>query len=255
MFHPDIKLYNTLLYAWIACAILIFPILLTVTAPYGRHSNRKWGPVIPNRAGWIIMELPALGFFSLYFFSGPETKTPVLIIFAVFWIIHYTNRALIFPFRIRSRYKKIPLLIVLFSIIFNFLNGSFNGYYLGSFQHNYDGSWLTDPRFIAGGVMFIAGMLINISADNYLIRARKLHKETYVIPSGGLFSYVSCPNFLGEIIEWTGFAIMVWNPAGLAFALWTFANLVPRAMDHHRWYKEKFEDYPAERKAFIPYLL
>jgi len=255
MFQPDITLYNKLIYAWIACAVLIFPVLLRITAPYGRHSTRTWGPVISNRAGWIIMELPALGFFCLYFFSGPVAQTPVLILFSVFWIIHYVNRALIYPFRIRSMNKKMPLLIVLLALVFNFLNGSFNGYYLGFFQGNYPDSWLTDPRFIAGGIMFIAGMLINITSDNYLIRVRKQHKETYVIPSGGLFRYVSCPNFLGEIIEWTGFALMVWNPAGLSFALWTVSNLVPRAIDHHRWYQNKFDNYPTDRKALIPFLL
>jgi hypothetical protein len=37
--------------------------------------------------------------------------------------------------------------------------------------------------------------------------------------------------------------------------LWTFANLVPRAIDHHRWYKRRFDDYPPDRKAVFPYFL
>ena len=103
--------------------------------------------------------------------------------------------------------------------------------------------------------MFIAGMLINITADNYLIRQRKQNGKTYVVPSGALFNYVSCPNFLGEIIEWTGYAIMVWNMPALSFAVWTFANLVPRALDHHKWYKSHFENYPKDRKAVFPGIL
>jgi steroid 5-alpha reductase family enzyme len=70
-----------------------------------------------------------------------------------------------------------------------------------------------------------------------------------------LFRYVSCPNFLGEILEWTGFAIMTWSPAALAFAVWTLVNLVPRALDHHNWYRSRFEDYPPGRKALIPFVL
>ena len=42
------------------------------------------------------------------------------------------------------------------------------------------------------------------------------------------------------------------NAAGLAFAAWTMANLVPRARAHHRWYRERFPDYPARRKALVP---
>ena len=56
-------------------------------------------------------------------------------------------------------------------------------------------------------------------------------------------------------MEWTGFAIMTWSPAALVFALWTFFNLVPRALDHHKWYKATFTNYPPERKALIPHLL
>ena len=34
--------------------------------------------------------------------------------------------------------------------------------------------------------------------------------------------------------------------------VWVIANLFPRALSHHKWYKEKFSDYPKNRKAIIP---
>jgi hypothetical protein len=45
---------------------------------------------------------------------------------------------------------------------------------------------------------------------------------------------------------------MSWSLAGAAFALWTLANLVPRAGAHHRWYRARFADYPPERRALLP---
>jgi hypothetical protein len=48
---------------------------------------------------------------------------------------------------------------------------------------------------------------------------------------------------------------MTWSPAALVFALWTFFNLVPRALSHQKWYRETFPAYPAERKAIIPFIL
>jgi len=84
---------------------------------------------------------------------------------------------------------------------------------------------------------------------------RKPGETGYKIPTGFLFRWVSCPNHFGEIVEWVGFSILIGALPGWSFALWTFVNLVPRTLDHHRWYKAKFGNYPSERKAVIPFLL
>jgi hypothetical protein len=57
------------------------------------------------------------------------------------------------------------------------------------------------------------------------------------------------------LIEWAGWAVATWSLAGLAFFLFTFANLVPRAVANHRWYRSTFVDYPRERRAVIPWLV
>lgn len=63
-------------------------------------------------------------------------------------------------------------------------------------------------------------------------------------------------NFFGEIVEWTGFAIASQAPVAMAFAYFTFANIGPRALEHHRWYIKTFGDkYPKDRKALIPFIL
>ena len=76
----------------------------------------------------------------------------------------------------------------------------------------------------------------------------------YQIPFGGMYELISCPNYLGETIEWIGYAITTGSMAGKAFAFYTFANLAPRAQQHHQWYQQKFPDYPVNRKAYIPYI-
>jgi len=94
-----------------------------------------------------------------------------------------------------------------------------------------------------------------VLSDNRLLKLRAGNSGEYKIPRGGLFERVSCPNFLGEIIEWIGFAVLCWNLPALAFAIWTAVNLIPRAIAHHRWYSKRFADYPSGRKAIIPYIL
>jgi protein-S-isoprenylcysteine O-methyltransferase Ste14 len=247
--------YHLIIYIWIAFAVLMFPVLLKVTAPYGRHARKGWGPTIPNRLGWMFMELPSLALFVVFFWYGPNPQNYVSIVFFLLYVAHYTHRSVVFPFRTHTSNKRMPLIIAVLAILFNLVNGSLNGLFFGTISSGYDFAWLADIRFVAGGLLFAAGAYINIRSDNTLLALRKNSANGYAIPEGGLFRYISCPNFFGEILEWAGFAVMTWSPAALAFAVWTLVNLVPRALDHHRWYRERFEQYPASRKALIPGIL
>ena len=249
------SLFFSIVYIWIACAVLIFPLIILVIVPYGRHTTPKWGVMISNRWGWIIMELPALAIFVLFYFTGSAKYHAVNAIFFLFYAGHYFHRTLVFPFQLRTKGKKMPLVIVFMALIFNFINGFLNGYYLGTIAADYTISWLYDPRFISGVIFFLGGMILNISSDNILIHLRKPNEIGYKVPDKGLFRWISCPNLLGEIIEWSGYALMTWSSPGLAFATWTLVNLLPRALHHHRWYQATFSDYPADRKALIPFIL
>jgi protein-S-isoprenylcysteine O-methyltransferase Ste14 len=95
-------------------------------------------------------------------------------------------------------------------------------------------------------------MFINIKSDYLIVALRKENGPGYHMPSKFMHKYISAPNYFGEIIEWIGWAILTWSISGLVFALWTIANLFPRALAHHKWYQEKFSDYPKSRKAIIP---
>lgn len=251
----DLSTFNTIVYIWIAVAIVIFPFLLFVTAPYGRHTRKGWGPMIPNHIGWILMELPALLVFLWFALTGTVTKSPVVWVFILLYTAHYVNRSVIFPFRLKTSGKKMPLSVSLMAISFNMVNGFINGYYLGYIHPQYPASWLSDPRMIIGVVLFAGGMFINMQSDEKLLSLRRNKNDGYQIPRGGWFDKISCPNFFGEIIEWLGFAVMTWSVAGLSFFIWTAVNLIPRAIDHHKWYKATFSDYPKERKAVLPYIL
>ena len=111
---------------------------------------------------------------------------------------------------------------------------------------------LSSYRFICA---FAAGWLINQHADRVLLQLRKPGETHYAIPHGGLYRFVSCPNYFGEILEWAGWAVMTWSLAGLAFAVFTVANLLPRALATHRWYRAQFPDYPPQRRAVVPFLV
>lgn len=252
----SIETFNILLFLWMGLAVVIFPVLLKITVPYGRHAeSKRWGPTINSRLGWFLMELNVIVVFSWLFFPGPVHKTIPMYIFYITFMLHYVNRTFIFPLQIKDNGKKMPFVIVLLGISFNWANGFFNGYWFGYLSPAYSDPWLYDPRFVLGFILFFIGMYINISSDQTLIHLRNGDRKAYYIPYGGLFKYVSSPNLFGEIIEWFGWALMTWCLPGFSFALWTVANLIPRALDHHKWYQNHFSDYPRERKAIIPFIL
>lgn len=239
---------------WILIALVVFVTLQYVTAPFGRHTSEKWGPQINNKLGWILMELPSLLIMAYFLIWGSRSRSSWVWILFVCWIFHYLHRSLIYPLRIKSTPKKMPLVITLSAIGFNLVNAGLNGYYLAEVAsvEQYGIDWLSSPTTLLGAALFVLGFGVNWQSDNMLIHLRQPGETGYKIPRGFLFEYVSSPNLLGEIIEWAGFALMAWNLPALSFWIWTLANLVPRAKSHHEWYKQRFEEYPMGRKIVFP---
>jgi len=246
------QVYDTLLVGGVLVGAGVFVSLFFISAPYGRHTRAGWGPSVPTPVAWVMMELPAaLGFAVFYFLGRGPVLTPALV-FLLMWEGHYLYRSVVFPARIRSRSKRTPVLIVLFAVLFNLWNTYLNGRFLGVHAPDYTAAWFLGPRFLLGASLFAGGLALNIHSDTVLIRLRRPGEQGYKIPHGGGYRWVSCPNYLGEIIEWCGWAVATWSLPGLVFALWTMANLAPRARTHHQWYRERFPEYPPERKAVFP---
>lgn len=245
------SLYNGLLIAWYALAAVVFVVLFYIPAPYGRYTRRTKGAALPGRWGWLIMESPPVLLPLILFITGRNHDLPT-VIFLLLWLSHYLQRAYMFPFLIREQGKRMPVWIICLALFFNIVNGYLNGRWLFFFSNGYSRSWLTDPRFLAGTLVFISGYIINRRADWRLRQLRDCDECQYKTPRGGLFRLVSCPNYMGEIMIWCGWALATWSWAGLSFAVWTIANLAPRARTHHRWYREHLPDYPERRKALIP---
>jgi 3-oxo-5-alpha-steroid 4-dehydrogenase 1 len=234
-------------------ATTVFIALFFISAPYGRYTRRGWGPQLPTWLGWLLMESVSAVVMLALFIIGGAPRTLTQVIFLLMWEAHYIHRAFIYPFSLRDKWKSMPVVVSLMGAAFNLVNAYLNGSYLFNRSgERYQLDWLTSPQFIIGFLLFIAGFIINRQADGILRNLRKEGELDYKVPYGGMYRYISCPNYFGEIVEWTGWAIATLSLPGLAFALWTFANLAPRARAHHKWYHEHFQSYPQERKALIP---
>ncbi|MFT3764307.1 MAG: DUF1295 domain-containing protein [Minicystis sp.] len=249
--------YRWLIWGFLALALVTFPALFFFAAPYGRHAGASRQPTVDARLGWLVMEAPSALVPFACWLIGDHRDDPARIALLLLWELHYVHRAFVFPFRLRKGAKRMPISVPAAAFAFTCTNGYLNGRWLFRFApaDAYGAGWLADPRFILGAALFLVGFAVNQQADKILLDLRKPGETGYKIPHGGLYRWVSCPNYFGEIVEWLGWAIATWSLPGLVFAIWTTANLLPRAVAHHRWYREKFVDYPSERRALIPFLL
>jgi steroid 5-alpha reductase family enzyme len=268
LFPNESIFYEILMLAMIIIAVGTFILLFFVSAPYGRHLRKGWGPTLSNFWGWVLMESPCLLVMFVFFFFSDKWFSVTHIVFLVIWALHYGHRVLLYPFQILNG-KRMPLTISLMGFTFNLINTYIQARWLFTlsdpqyassfiFSNNVDYSsisWLYDPRFLIGVFIFLLGYFINKQSDIILQGLKKQEGPKYKIPYGGLFKYISCPNYFGEILEWIGWAVLTWSIAGAIFVVWTMANLLPRAISHHNWYKENFEEYPEKRKAMIPFLI
>jgi len=247
----EMKFFYGLLIGWVVLSAIVFISLFFISAPYGRHARKGWGLSMNNRLGWVVMEAPSAILFALYFAFGSNPFAIVNIVFLILWEAHYLHRAFIYPFSLPINEKSMPVSVVVMGLFFNTVNAYINGRFLFTLAAPYANTWLIDPRFLMGIMLFIAGYIINRNSDRILYNLHKTESD-YSIPQGGFFNFVSCPNYLGEIVIWVGWAVATWSLPGLVFALWTMANLVPRARSHHQWYRQYFSDYPEDRKVLIP---
>ena len=234
-------IFNTFLIVMAVTALIVFVALHFVEAGYGMMYTRRWGPTLNNRLGWMLMEAPVfVAMLLLWIFSPRRFEVAPLVMFLLFEL-HYFQRSFIFPFLIRSR-GKMPLSIIAMGVIFNLLNAAMQGgwiFYISP-AGRYPADWLLSWQFVTGTLVFFAGMWINIDSDRRIRNLRRPGDTAHYIPRGGMFRYVSSANYFGEFVEWTGFAILTWSWCGAVFALWTFANLAPRAGKIYGRYAAEF---------------
>lgn len=255
MFSQDI--YYTVVAVMTVLAVIVFIALQRITPGYGITYHRKWGPSISNRVGWVIMEAPVFFAMLAIWLTSGRRGEPALIVMTALFLLHYFQRSFIFPFMIKGK-NRMPVSIIAAGVTFNLVNA----YLIGGWLFHvapadaYPVSWLYSPLFILGVVIFFTGMAININSDQIIRNLRKPGDNRHYIPRGGMFRYVTSANYLGELTEWLGYAILTFSPGGFVFVVWTFANLAPRAKATHRRYLNEFgEDYAQlNRRYLIPHI-
>ena len=251
----DISTYHHVLWAMAFMGLFVFVTLYFVDAGYGKFRSNKWGYSINNKLGWVLMECPAL--IPIAYTIVALTPSALAILFMSLYALHYVYRSFIFPALLKGN-SKMPLAITAMGATFNFTNSTLLCASVMAFPKesytdicSYAGNW----NFWLGIVLFFMGIYTHMKADHTIRNLRKPGDTNHYLPKGGLFDYVTSANYFGELLEWTGFAILLCNPAAWMFVWWTAANLVPRAHAINKKYRAEFgNEQVGKRKRVIPFI-
>ena len=199
---------------WSAIGMLIaglatFLATSVFTAPYGKHTKGGWGPLIPARVAWILMETPNLwttAFFAYVAYAHIDAVSnesrnirshlgdvPNMILLGLF-LLHYINRSIVYPLKM-TQATPMPASVMFMAFCFCTWNGAQQSANL-ILVKSYPIDWLYNSQFIAGVLIFFVGLTINIQSDNALLAMRerlrveaaqagKNVKPKYGIPTGG----------------------------------------------------------------------
>lgn len=255
MIEMSIEHFNAFLWIMSGIAVVVFIALYFVKAGYGMFRDNRWGLAINNKVAWVLMEAPVFIVMCILWWNSARRFEMVPLICFLLFQLHYFQRSFVFPFLMKGK-SRMPIVIMLMGITFNVLNGFMQGewlFYLSP-EGLYSTAWLTTPQFIIGVALFFIGMAINLHSDNVIRHLRKPGDTRHYLPAKGMYRYVTSANYFGEIVEWTGFAILTWSAAGVVFVWWTFANLVPRANAIYHRYQVEFGDAMGNRKRIFPFI-
>ena len=116
----------TFLWAWMGVAAVVFCVLFKVTAPYGRHGRSGWGPTVPARLAWVLMEAFTLVGMGLCWWVSPEPGLGAIVL-GLLYGGHYLYRSVLYPLLSSASATPAPLSVVAMALGFNVFNSTILG--------------------------------------------------------------------------------------------------------------------------------
>ncbi|KAL3523700.1 hypothetical protein ACH5RR_016534 [Cinchona calisaya] len=113
---------------------------------------------------------------------------------------------------------------------------------------------LIDLKYV-GILLFFMGISGSFYHHFLLSKLRSSKGDKlYKIPQGGLFGLVICPHYLFEVVGFVGVSCISQTFYALSFTFGTIFYLMGRSFATRSWYRSKFDDFPHNTKALIPYI-
>ena len=243
---PDWTMSNIIIYSAIGLfALLMGPFDYYQWVPL-RYSKFGTQEGISSRWGMTILYgLPIITAFLTARSYLPNASIMQWIVFGAV-VFHFSKRVLeaLFVHKYSSKMSVFAMLGV--AAFYSFVAGMI--------------AWLNaetipqmDFLFNLGMIFFLIGIMGNAYHHRLLADLRK-DKDGYFIPQGGWFEYATCPHYFFELLGWLGIFLLSRHFFTLLALIGMIGYLSGRSIKTRQWYRENFDDYPAERKYMIPFI-
>jgi len=201
---------------------------------------------------WLIYGLFALKIIPVY---GAKASTPLNMsqkVAFLLWMTHYTKRLLETLFVHEFGTLTMPVFNLFKNCLYYWGFAAGVGYNVNIPNEKELASW----HLIIGFPWFCIFMVLNFICHLRLKYMRRPGSNDFVIPHGGLFEYITCPNYFCEIMTWVGFNILTgFTPAGIAFNICGTLQMIQWATQRRDKFIKLFgSKWPKKRWVLFPFI-
>jgi len=201
---------------------------------------------------WVIYALFALRILPVY---GDKASIKLNVCQTVgffLWMTHYTKRLLETIFVHEFGTLTMPVRNLFKNCLYYWGFAAAVGYNVNIPNENELASW----HLYLGFPWFCGFMLLNFMCHLRLKYMRRPGCNDFVIPHGGLFEYITCPNYFCEIMTWFGFNILTgFTPAGVAFNIVGTLQMIQWATQRRDKFIKLFgNEWPRNRYVLFPFI-
>jgi protein-S-isoprenylcysteine O-methyltransferase Ste14 len=247
MFLPsDLNTFGILFYAVFGIFAVLLGFLDYFELWAMRYSKFRTEKGVPSRLGMFILYfLPVITatVFALPYL--PSASLTQWLVYAAI-MIHFLKRTYEVLFLHKYSGPIQPLTFVIIVVTYALIAGLISAL-------NAQAIPAVDALFVVGIVLFVIGQIGNFYHHKLLADLRK-KEDGYHIPRGGWFEKATCPHYFFELLAWVGILLLSRHLFTLLAFIAMFGYLTARSVKTRQWYRQRFPDYPAERKNMIPFL-
>ena len=123
-----------------------------------------------------------------------------------------------------------------------------------------------DAFAIVGIAFMAAGIILEMVADHQKTVAKK--KDAHMFVSTGVYKFVRCPNYFGELLLWTGafisginvlstpfqWILVVLGYLGIIYVMFSGARRLELRQDKNYGHMEAYQDYVKTTPIIVPFL-